>query len=149
MTLFNITRPGAYSEGQNTETYRDFVKGFAQAVDKYAADCKNTPSVNIIEEEQAYRVQIVAPGFTKEEFSINVEKDILTVTVEAVKKEEKKEEKILLNEFIKCDFVRSFTLGKMVNSDDISAEFTNGILNITIAKSEEAKVKPPRSITVG
>lgn len=149
MTLFSITRPGTYSAGQNRETYRDFVKGFAQAVDKYAADCKNTPSVNIIEEEQAYRVQIVAPGFAKDEFSINVEKDILTITGKAAEQEEKKEEKILLNEFVKCDFVRSFTLGKMVNSDEISAEFTNGILNITIAKSEEAKVKPPRNIAVG
>lgn len=149
MTLFSISRPGSNPTGQTPETYRDFVKGFAQAVDKYAADCKNTPSVNIIEQPQSYRIEIVAPGFSKEEFSLNVEKDVLTVTGNASKDEKKDRENYLLNEFVKCNFVRSFTLGKMVNSDDIRAEYKEGILFITIAKSEEAKVKPPRNIAVG
>ncbi len=143
MTLLSISRP---SISDNSRNYRDFAKGFAHAIDRYTAECKNIPSINIIEEDEQYQIHIVAPGFSKEEFAINIEKD--TLTVSATAKEEKLTGKYLLNEFVKCSFERDFTLGKTVNTDQISAEHTNGILTITLAKAETAKVKPPRTISV-
>ncbi|HCX98670.1 MAG TPA: hypothetical protein DG754_00885 [Bacteroidales bacterium] len=146
MTLLSISRPSALKTSQNRNEYGDFVKRFAQAVDRYAADCKNIPAVNIIEEPEAYKIQLVAPGFSKDEFSINIEKEVLTVSANVP--DEQKQIKYLLNEFTKCEFSRSFTLGKTVDTEKVDAEYKNGVLTISLSKSEEAKVKPPRNIAV-
>ena len=53
MTLLNISRPSALKTSQNRGEYGDFAKRFAHAIDRYAADCKNIPAVNIIEELEA------------------------------------------------------------------------------------------------
>ncbi|MDD2279290.1 MAG: Hsp20/alpha crystallin family protein [Bacteroidales bacterium] len=147
MTLLSIARPSALRTNQTRNEYGDFVKGFAHAVDRYAADCKNIPSVNIIEESHAYKIQLVAPGFSKDEFSVNIEKEILTISAN-VPNDEQNKIQYLLNEFTKCGFSRSFTLGKAINTEKINAEYKDGILTITLSKSEEAIVKPPRSISV-
>lgn len=146
MTLLSISRPSALKTSQNRNEYGDFANRFAHAIDRYATDCKNIPAVNIVEEPQAYKIQIVAPGFSKDEFSIDIEKEVLTVS--ATVPDEQKQIKYLLNEFTKCKFSRSFTLGKSVDTEKVNAEYNNGVLTINLSKSEEAKVKPPRNIAV-
>jgi len=147
MTLLSITRPSALNSTPHRNEYGDFVKGFARAVDRYVTDCKNLPAVNIIEEAESYMIQLVAPGFSKDEFTINVEKDVLTISAKA-SNENQDQVTYLLNEFSKCEFSRSFTLGRSVDTEKIDAEYKNGILTLTLSKREEAKVKPPRSIEV-
>ena len=93
--------------------------------------------VNIQETEKAYELHLIAPGLKKEDFKINIDRNILNISFEH--KEEKKEEeqgKWLRTEYKMRSFKRSFTLNDKVNASGISAKYNDGILNITLPKKE-------------
>ncbi len=107
------------------------------------------PSVNIKESPEGFEVEVAAPGFTKEEFIIELNNNILTVSSEKKAESETKEnENFTRREFSYQSFCRSFTLPSVVNSEQISARYDNGILRISIPKKEEAKAKPVRQIEI-
>ena len=97
------------------------------------------PATNISETAEAYHVEVNAPGRTKEDFKINIEKDLLTVSFE--KKEESKTEgvKSIRREFSFSSFKRSFSLDEKVDTSNIQAKYENGILKIDLPKKPEAK----------
>jgi len=108
--------------------------------------------VNIVENENDFIVEIQAPGWEKGDFSIKVENDVLLIsannTVENIEEtpatqttteEDKPKARFIKKEFSRHSFKRSFTLSNKVNKDEINAEYINGILKVTIAKSEAAK----------
>jgi len=99
------------------------------------------PHVNVIDGETTYVLEIAAPGRSKSDFSINLEKDILSVET---KKEEvtasKKEEKFIRREFSKTSLKRSFNLPENVDKENISAKYVNGILSLEIPKIIEAEI---------
>ncbi len=96
------------------------------------------PAANISEFENNYAVLIAAPGFQKEDFSLKVEKDLLTISA---KKEQGKEEgeKIIRQEFNFQHFERTFHLTEKIDSTQISASYENGILKVSLAKKPEIK----------
>jgi HSP20 family protein len=104
-------------------------------------------AVNIKEDEKGYQLEFAAPGFEKEEFKINLENQVLTVSAE--KKSEVKEENntYTRREFVYNSFQRSFTLPETVKEENIKAEYKNGILNVSIPKKEESN-KPKLEISV-
>jgi HSP20 family protein len=105
--------------------------------------CRWMPATNITENDQAYLVEMAVPGFSKEDFKISMEKDILTVVSERnkdKKAEEKNEQAYCRHEFGKGDFNRSFHVPEQVDADSIKAEYVNGILSITLPKKEVVKV---------
>lgn len=106
------------------------------------------PSVNIKEEPNQYVIDVHAPGFTKENLSVNVEDDELTITGEVTNQTEKKEERYLTREFRSGSFKRSFNLGGKVNTESIVANYTNGILTITLPKMEQ-ELKRSKAISIG
>jgi len=111
---------------------------------------KTTPAVNIKEHDDAYSIELAAPGLNKEDFKLEVENDFLTISFK--KDEEKKEEKgkFTRREFHYTSFKRSFNLPEgTVNTDEIGAKYENGILLLTIPKLEEAVAKAKRTIEVG
>ncbi len=146
MTLLSISRPRAMSSAANRTEYGDFINGFSRAINRYAEDCKRVPQVNIVEEAKRYQIQMAVPGYSKSDFAINVEKDILTISANVSEKES--EVNYLLSEFDKCSFERSFTLGKSIDTSKIDATYRDGILTITLSKREEAIEKPARVISV-
>lgn len=95
--------------------------------------------VNIKETGNAYHIEVVAPGFEKENFKVNVEQNILTVSAE--KKEEVKEDgqKEIRREHNYRSFKRSFTLDEKVNAAGIEAKYVNGVLTLNLPKKEEVK----------
>lgn len=97
------------------------------------------PPVNILENEKAYEVHLVAPGLKKEDFRINVDQNVLTVSFD--KKEENAEQggKWLRSEYKFRSFKRSFTLNDKINVAEISAKYTDGILAINLPKNEQAE----------
>ena len=97
------------------------------------------PAVNVIENEQSYTVELVAPGFQKSDFVIEVKDDTLRLAVE--KKEEKTEEQpnFRLREFRSNSFERRFRLPETVNQEDISAVYDSGILKVNLNKKEVEK----------
>jgi len=99
----------------------------------------NQPAVNIVENKDAFRVEIAAPGFEKQDFSLQVEKDYVTIEAKRETKEETTEERYTQRGFRYESFKRSYKLPETVNQDTISAVYEKGILNVTLPKKEEVK----------
>jgi HSP20 family protein len=99
------------------------------------------PAVNIAETENEFHIELAVPGLKKEDFKINVDKDVLTVSAE--KKAENVEEgkKFSKREYNYSSFTRSFNLPESVDHSKIDAEYTDGILKLNVAKKEEAKIQ--------
>jgi len=99
------------------------------------------PRVDIEESAEAYTIKAELPGVEKEELNIEVNNNVLTLSGE--KREEKNGEGITIHrkELFAGSFQRSFSLPEQVDTDAISANFRNGVVAITIPKSEKRKVK--------
>lgn len=97
------------------------------------------PAVNVKEDKDHYTVSLAAPGLKKEDFNINIEGNMLTITSEKEEKAEQKEEKFTRKEYNYSSFARSFTLPEDVKQDAINAHYEEGVLNIRLPRMEEAK----------
>ena len=106
------------------------------------------PSVNIAETNDAFRLEVAAPGFKKSDFDMAVENDVLTISGNVKQEDEKKDENYTRREFRYSSFQRSFTLPESVNTDKISAKYDDGILTINLPKKEEVKGKGRKSIKI-
>ena len=95
--------------------------------------------VNIKETEKDFVVEIVAPGLNKEDFKVNLENNTLTVSVEKNEEQVAENEKVILKEYKTRSFKRSFTIGKKINDESISAQYVNGVLTLNLPKKEEVK----------
>lgn len=99
----------------------------------------NQPAVNIVETDSSFKLEIAAPGFDKQDFSVNIENDFLTISASHETQKEESAERYTRREFAVGTFKRSFKLPKTVNQDAVAAVYENGILNLTLGKKEEAK----------
>ena len=110
------------------------------------------PAINVIENDKDYKVEMAAPGMTKDDFKVNVdENNNLTICMEKKeeKKEEKKDKKYLRREFSYSKFQQTILLPENVEKDKISAKVEHGILSIEIPKvKEEEKQKTSKAIEV-
>ena len=108
------------------------------------------PAVNIRETNDNFVVDMAAPGMTKNDFTIELDGDMLTISSEKNFEQEIKEgERFTRKEFSYQSFRRSFQLSKaVVDADKIEARYENGLLHLVIPKKEEAKTKPPRQIRI-
>jgi HSP20 family protein len=120
---------------------------FARTENNNARERSNFPAVNIIEEPKSFQLQLAVPGYSKQDFSINIEKNMLIISAN-LNENESKEENFIAKEFSKSSFSRTFTLGKSIDTSNIEASYKDGVLNVTLSKKEEAIEKPPRSISV-
>ena len=108
------------------------------------------PAVNIQETEESFSVEVAAPGKTKEDFNIELENDVLTISSEDKKENETTEKngRYTRKEFSYSTFKRAFSLPDSVDSEKISAQYNNGVLEILLPKREEAKVQAKRMIEI-
>jgi len=105
------------------------------------------PSVNIIENDEQFQIEVAAPGLDKADFNINIEKDQLIISATREQKEETGDgEEYKRREFNYASFKRSFYLPETVNADKIAAKHENGILTITLPK--EAVVDTKQTIKI-
>lgn len=113
--------------------------------------CRNeftsVPAANILESKFDFRIEIAAPGFEKSDFKIDLDKKLLTISVDK-NVDENEEEKYNLNEFNFNSFSRSFRISDKINTEKINAIYKNGLLQVTLPKREEAIEKPAREIKV-
>lgn len=108
---------------------------------------KHFAPANVKEVENGYELELVVPGFTKEDLKIDLNQEILTISAEVKKETEEKKEKYVRREHQLQSFKRSFTLEKTIDTEAISAQFVNGILTLNLPK--KAEVKPQiKQITV-
>lgn len=109
------------------------------------------PAVNIRENDENYEVQVAAPGLTKDDFNIELNNNVLTISSkQEVKNEEKDEDgNYTRREFSYTSFQRSFTLPQdVVDVEKINAKYKDGILSLSLPKKEEAKPKPVKTIKI-
>lgn len=106
------------------------------------------PRVNIKEDNDGFAVEIAAPGMRKEDFHVELDNDMLTVSSEVSEDNEEKDGKYTRREFSYHSFRRSFYLPNTVEADQINAKYSDGILNLWIPKKDEAKKKPARMISI-
>jgi HSP20 family protein len=100
-----------------------------------------TPAVNIAETESQFHIELAVPGLKKEDFKINLEKNILSVSAEKKTENVDENKKYSKREYSYDAFTRTFTLPESADYANIVAEYTDGILNINVAKKEEAKIQ--------
>ncbi|CAZ97023.1 Hsp20/alpha crystallin family protein [Zobellia galactanivorans] len=106
----------------------------------------SSPAVNIKDNEKNFELDLMVPGRKKEDFNIEVDADLLTISSEIKKEEETNEENYTRREFRFSSFKRAFTLPETIDSEAIKAEYIDGVLKITLPKKEEALPKPKRVI---
>lgn len=97
------------------------------------------PSVNITENHNHYNVALAAPGLKKEDFKIDVEGNMLTISSEKEEKKEEKEDRYTRKEYSYSSFSRSFTLPDDVKEEAIEASYENGVLNLKLPRKENSK----------
>ena len=89
------------------------------------------PAINVIESDKDYRVEVAAPGMTKNDFNIKKEE----------KNEDKKDGRYLRREFSYSKFQQTMVLPDNVEKDKIEAKVENGVLSISIPKRTEEEAK--------
>lgn len=106
------------------------------------------PSVNISESKEDFKIDVAAPGLEKEDFRINLNNNVLTVSSDKEEKKEEENDKFMRREFSYLQFSRSFSLPISADTEKINASYKSGVLSIVIPKKEEAKAKPVREIAI-
>ena len=137
MTLVKF-RPWIDHENLN----RSVKRIFGEMPDFFGSDSAFFPRVDIIEAEKELKIYVEIPGLKREDVKLVVENGLLTISGKKEKETENKDElNILRSEIYHGSFNRSFQLSEDYDSENIKAEFENGILSITISKK---KVEEPK-----
>lgn len=108
----------------------------------------NIPAVNIIEQKDDFMVSLAAPGLKKDDFRIDVEGNMLTISSEKEETKEEKDKKFTRKEYSYSSFSRSFTLPDEINKEKIDARYEDGVLKISLPRKEESKKIAAKHIAV-
>lgn len=103
------------------------------------------PRVDVTESEHEFTVTAELPGLSKKDIAVTLEDNVLTIEGERKHEDEQKDKQFYRRERAYGTFKRSFGLGTEVDADKIAANYKDGILILTLPKSETAK---PRQIEV-
>lgn len=129
-------------------TFNNFFNEILHDLPAFAGQNYNGfPPVNIVETADAWHLELNAPGRSKEDFKVNVDNDLLTVSYD--KKEDVKTEgvKTIRREFSAQGFKRSFNLDSQVDAANVQAKYENGLLKLLLPKKAEAK-QAAKDITI-
>jgi HSP20 family protein len=126
-------------------SFNNFMDDFFATVPSILRDDLITPAlssftpVNIRETENDYVLDVVAPGFQKEDFKINLDNNTLTISADKKEETENRNEKFVRKEYKQKSFSRSFTIDENIDAETISAKYVNGVLTLNLAKKQEVK----------
>lgn len=104
------------------------------------------PAINVFETEKEYKLELAAPGMTKDDFNVHIdENDNLVICMEkkSDNEEEKKDGRYLRREFSYSKFQQTMILPENVDKEKIAATVEHGVLNVTLPKLSEEEVKKP------
>ncbi|MCW3090963.1 MAG: heat-shock protein Hsp20 [Ferruginibacter sp.] len=135
------------------DPWRDFLnfENFFPA--EFGKQSRNFPAVNISEDDKGFMVDVVAPGFKKEDFKVNVADDVLTISAETKTESSNGDgnnnnnKQFTRREYSYSSFTRSFRLPENAQDDSISANYQDGVLKLEIPKSQQ-QVKATKEISV-
>jgi HSP20 family protein len=106
------------------------------------------PAANILEHPESFELDLAAPGLKKDDFRINLENNILTISSDNVDEKVEESKNYTRKEFYFGSFSRSFTLPKTIDLDKINADYENGILKVILPKKEEARLDIKKEIKI-
>ncbi|MES2003407.1 MAG: Hsp20/alpha crystallin family protein [Bacteroidota bacterium] len=122
--------------------FEELFNQFPATWGKDAQSGLQTVPVNIHETKEGYHLELSAPGRSKEDFTINIESGLLTVSFEKKEEAEQKDYKTIRKEFSYRSFKRSFSVDDKINTAGIQAKYENGVLKLYLPKKEEVIVTP-------
>ena len=125
------------------KSFNSFVDDFFTAMPSLTGsesfNSKQSIPVNIREEDHGYVLDVFAPGFEKDDFSVSLDKNLLTVSAERKNSQETETGRQIRKEFRMESFKRTFTVDEMIDATNIVAKFLNGVLTLNLPKKEEVK----------
>ena len=101
----------------------------------------NLPATNVFEDEWSYKFELCTPGFTKKDFKIELDDNVVTVSGERKLETKKVDGEYISKEYHATKFYRSFTLPENVVADEIHAKSQNGITTLFLPKVTPTKSK--------
>ncbi|MBL7923721.1 MAG: Hsp20/alpha crystallin family protein [Bacteroidia bacterium] len=123
-----------------------FKKEWGEWFDKSYMD--TIPSVNISETPKSYHVEMAAPGLKKEDFKINIQGDMITISSEKESETKTEEKEFSRREYNYNSFSRSFSLPEFVDQEKIAATYSEGILKLDLPKKDVVKTADTKNIKV-
>jgi HSP20 family protein len=141
MTVLTRWEPFRELSGLQNRMNRLFEEQYGGSREESLTTGAFAPPVDIYEDEHSIQLKLEVPGIDEKDLDIRVENNVLSVSGERKFEKEEKEENFRRVERRYGSFSRSFTLPNTVSTEDIQAEYTNGVLNIRLAKRAEAKPK--------
>lgn len=109
---------------------------------------QSVPAANVKETETEYVLELAVPGRKKEDFNVEIDNDILTISSEVRNEENKEDDGYTRREYTFSSFKRVFSLPETISLDKINATYEDGILKFVLPKKEEALPKPKRLIEI-
>jgi len=113
--------------------------------DDFATGLNKSVPVNVKELENGYQLEVVVPGFKKEDIKVDLENN--QITISAIKKQEAQNGKIIRSEYKYQEFQRTFNLDETIDTEKIEGKCENGVLILNLYRKEEVKA-PVKQITI-
>ena len=149
MSLIKFNNRNRLFPSWNNESLKHFLNSDDFFNTDYLEEDSLMPAMNVKEHDKDFEIEFAAPGFSKKDFEVTIDDNMLNVCGEKKHEEEQKEEDYTRKEFSYNSFKRSLNLPKSVNADqEVKATYKNGILKLNLHKKEEAKVQPKKVIEV-
>ncbi len=107
------------------------------------------PAINVIESENDFKVEVAAPGMTRDDFNVRIDEDenlVISMEKKSENKEEKKDGRYLRREFSYAKFQQTMVLPDNVDKEKITAKVEDGVLSIDLPKLSEAETKKAQKL---
>lgn len=149
MTIRKLNRPFTFNNDLD-----QFFNDFFQAPEATIKDRKKrfwgeVPAVNISETDKDYNISVAAPGMSKEDFKIEIDEGIMSISSSVKEESTSEEENFTRREYNYSSFERRFTLPENVKDEEVNATYIDGILKIVIPKlNPEEKNDKKKTIKV-
>ncbi|MBC8755872.1 Hsp20/alpha crystallin family protein [Kordia sp. YSTF-M3] len=106
------------------------------------------PALNVKETDEAYEVELAAPGFSKKDFEVTIDDGYLNISAEKSESKEEDDDNYTRKEFSYNSFEKRLQLPNSVKDEDVKATYKDGILSFDLIKKEEANVRKPKRIEI-
>jgi HSP20 family protein len=109
---------------------------------------RNMPATNIRESERDFTIELAAPGMSKDDFNIDIDEGMLTISSQKEEDTTRQEENFTRREYNYSSFSRSFRLPESVNADEIKARYEEGVLKINVPKREDVNASNRKRVNI-
>lgn len=128
--------------------FDDFFKPWREWFDNEWERVSTIPAVNVKEDNQSFKITMAAPGLKKDDFKIDIDGNLITISAEKTSKSEEKDEKYSRNEYNYTSFSRTFTLPDNIKTDKIEAQYESGELTLLLPKVAEEKPETHKKVEI-